>query len=70
MVESKQITTTSFGLTEEAQGIAASGSHEYRVWRAVPEKGVGEPLTVPELKVDSMSPTHENGLTCAEAIAG
>ena len=61
MVESKQITTTSFGLTEEAQGIAASGSHEYRVWRAVPEKGVGEPLTVPELKVGSMFSRRKEG---------
>lgn len=50
MVEYRQITTTSYALTEEGLGIAASGSHEYRVWGALPAKG-GEPVGVPELKV-------------------
>ncbi|EIW71074.1 phenylalanine-tRNA ligase, alpha subunit [Tremella mesenterica] len=50
MVEYKQITTTSYDLTDEGYGIAASGSHEYRVWQALPVLGEGQPLGIPELK--------------------
>lgn len=51
MIEYTQIQNTVYGLTEEGNQIAASGSHEYRVWNALPAKGAGEPVTVPELKV-------------------
>ncbi|KAK8847646.1 phenylalanine-tRNA ligase, alpha subunit [Kwoniella newhampshirensis] len=49
MVEYKQITTTTYGLTEEGEIIATKGSHEYRVWEVLPVKGAGEPVGVPEL---------------------
>ena len=51
MVEYKQITTTSYALAPEGSNIASSGSHEYRVWAALPAKNAGVPVTVPELKV-------------------
>jgi hypothetical protein len=51
MVDYKQITTNVYVLTEEGSQIAASGSHEFRVWQACPAEGAGEPATVPELKV-------------------
>lgn len=51
MVDYKQIATNVYGLTEEGSQIAASGSHEFRVWQACPAEGAGEPATVPELKV-------------------
>jgi phenylalanyl-tRNA synthetase alpha chain len=50
MIVYKQITTTSFALTEEGLDIAAKGSHEYRVWEALPAKG-GVALSMPDLKV-------------------
>lgn len=50
MIEQKQITTTSYSLTEEGSGIVANGSHEYRVWEVLPAKG-GEPMAIPDLKV-------------------
>ncbi|TYJ52978.1 phenylalanine-tRNA ligase, alpha subunit [Cryptococcus floricola] len=50
MVEYKQITTTSYSLTEEGDGIVSNGSHEYRVWQVLPVKGQGEPVGVPDLK--------------------
>ncbi|BEI90339.1 uncharacterized protein CcaverHIS019_0304090 [Cutaneotrichosporon cavernicola] len=50
MVDYKQITTNVYGLTEEGAQIAASGSHEFRVWQACPAAGAGAPVTVPELK--------------------
>ncbi|KAL7419069.1 Phenylalanyl-tRNA synthetase, beta subunit, cytoplasmic [Cryptotrichosporon argae] len=50
MVDSTQITTTTYVLTDEGVQIVASGSHEYRVWQALPTKGAGQPMTVPELK--------------------
>ncbi|KAJ7638978.1 phenylalanine-tRNA ligase [Roridomyces roridus] len=37
-------------LTPEGSQIAAQGSHEARVWAALPEKGQSSPLTVVELK--------------------
>lgn len=55
MVDYKQITTNVYGLTEEGSQIAASGSHEFRVWQACPADGAGEPATVPELKVGSVA---------------
>ncbi len=51
MVAYTQITTTSQILTEEGSSIAASGSHEYRVWEALSTEGAGEPVGIPELKV-------------------
>ncbi len=51
MVTFTQITKTSYGLTEEGESIALSGSHEYRVWKALPRLGEGEPVGIPELKV-------------------
>ncbi|OWZ33731.1 phenylalanine-tRNA ligase, alpha subunit [Cryptococcus neoformans c45] len=50
MVEYKQITTTTYSLTEEGEGITQNGSHEYRVWEVLPVKGQGEPVGIPELK--------------------
>ncbi|WWC59732.1 phenylalanine-tRNA ligase, alpha subunit [Kwoniella dejecticola CBS 10117] len=50
MVEYKQITATSFTLTEEGQLINEKGSHEIRVWQVLPVKGQGQPVTVPELQ--------------------
>ncbi|WRT64525.1 phenylalanine-tRNA ligase, alpha subunit [Kwoniella shivajii] len=50
MVEYKQITTTSYILTEEGKLIDEKGSHEIRVWQVLPVKGKGEPITVPELQ--------------------
>ncbi|CAD6586165.1 MAG: Phenylalanyl-tRNA synthetase, beta subunit, cytoplasmic [Tremellales sp. Tagirdzhanova-0007] len=52
MIAYSQITTTSHILTEEGREIAASGSHEYRVWQVLPEKGAGKPVSIPELKVN------------------
>ena len=51
MVTYTQIATTSFVTTPEGSGLAASGSHEYRVWAALPVKGQGEPVGAVELKV-------------------
>jgi len=51
MIEYTQIQNTVYVLTEEGSQIAQSGSHEYRVWNALPAKGAGAPVTVPELKV-------------------
>lgn len=56
MIGYKQLTTTTFVLTEEGLDIAAKGSQEYRVWEALPPKG-GVALGVPELKV-SLRPLH------------
>lgn len=57
MIEYSQITTTSYTLTPEGQGIAKDGSHEFRVWSVLPPKG-GEPLGVPELKVCFFAVPH------------
>lgn len=54
MIEYKQITTTSYTLSEEGTGIAEKGSYEYRVWEALPPKGQGEAITMPELKVGTL----------------
>ena len=37
-------------LTAEGQQIVKEGSHEARVWHAVPPKGQGAPLPIPALK--------------------
>lgn len=42
--------TMSHVLTEEGASIALSGSHEARVWAAVPTKGEGSPLTPKQLE--------------------
>lgn len=42
--------TLSHVLTSEGASIALNGSHEARVWEALPAKGVGEPLTMKELE--------------------
>lgn len=50
MIEYKQINTTTFALTSEGEGLAANGSHEYRLWSALDIKG-GKALTVQEIEV-------------------
>jgi phenylalanyl-tRNA synthetase alpha chain len=55
MVTYTQITSTAFVLTPEGLEIADKGSHEYRLWAALPPKG-GEPIGVPELKVGGTTP--------------
>jgi hypothetical protein len=69
MVKSTQITRNLNELTPEGSQIAAEGSHEYRVWKATPVKGQGEPITVPQLKVGSEG--HEKGswLTVDRALS-
>ena len=57
MIEQKQITTTSFTLSEEGSGIVANGSHEYRVWEVLPAKG-GQPMAIPDLQVSSIDVAH------------
>jgi phenylalanyl-tRNA synthetase alpha chain len=42
--------TSSHVLTPEGTKIVLEGSHEARVWAALPAKGEGEPLGVPDLK--------------------
>ena len=42
--------TTSHVLTPEGASIALNGSHEARVWAAVPAKGTGTPMTPKELE--------------------
>lgn len=42
--------TLSHVLTPEGASIALSGSHEARVWAAVPVKGEGEPMSSKELE--------------------
>lgn len=49
MVTQEQITETVYGLTEEGAQIAKEGSHEYRVWEALPPKG-GAAVSIPDLK--------------------
>lgn len=51
MIEYTQIQNTVYALTEEGNQIAASGSHEFRVWNALPPKGTGAPVSIPDLKV-------------------
>jgi phenylalanyl-tRNA synthetase alpha chain len=50
MIGYKQITTTSFVLTEEGGMIVKNGSHEYRVWEVLPAQG-GVAMGIPDLKV-------------------
>jgi phenylalanyl-tRNA synthetase alpha chain len=52
MIGYKQITTTSFVLTEEGGMIVKNGSHEYRVWEVLPAQG-GVAMAIPDLKVCS-----------------
>lgn len=40
----------SHGLTPEGVQIAQEGSHEARVWAALPVKGEGEPVAVKDLQ--------------------
>ena len=42
--------TLSHVLTQEGAQIALEGSHEARVWNALPVKGEGTPLTAQQLK--------------------
>ena len=42
--------TLSHVLTPEGASIALEGSHEARVWAAVPAKGAGDPATPKELE--------------------
>lgn len=42
--------TSSHSLTPEGAQIALEGSHEARVWAALPAKGEGDPLGAQELK--------------------
>lgn len=42
--------TTSHVLTDEGATIALNGSHEARVWAAVPAKGEGTPITPKQLE--------------------
>ena len=42
--------TISNGLTPEGEQIAKEGSHEARVWAAIPAKGDGSPVTAARLK--------------------
>jgi phenylalanyl-tRNA synthetase alpha chain len=42
--------TLSHVLTPEGAQCVLEGSHEARVWAALPAKGEGKPLTAPELK--------------------
>jgi phenylalanyl-tRNA synthetase alpha chain len=51
MLTYENITSTVYALTPEGAEIASLGSHEARLWQALPVKGAGEPLTVPKLKV-------------------
>jgi phenylalanyl-tRNA synthetase alpha chain len=44
-------TTFDHALLPEGSQIAAKGSHEALVWAALPMKGQGEPMGIPELKV-------------------
>lgn len=44
-------TTFDHTLSPEGSQIAAKGSHEALVWAALPLKGQGEPMGIPELKV-------------------
>lgn len=44
-------TTFDHALSPEGLQIAAKGSHEALVWAALPLKGQGEPMGIPELKV-------------------
>lgn len=59
MIGYKQITTTSFVLTEEGGMIVKNGSHEYRVWEVLPAQG-GVAMAIPDLKV--CSPYFESDL--------
>lgn len=42
--------TVSHVLTQEGAQIALEGSHESRVWAALPSKGVGSPITPKQLE--------------------
>ena len=42
--------TMSHVLTEEGASVALNGSHEARVWSAVPAKGEGSPITPKQLE--------------------
>jgi phenylalanyl-tRNA synthetase alpha chain len=50
MIAYKTHETISHALTPEGAQIAQEGSHEARVWAAVPSRGDGEPVTVKQLQ--------------------
>jgi phenylalanyl-tRNA synthetase alpha chain len=50
MIGYKQITTTSFVLSQEGNQIVKEGSHEYRVWEVLPAPGGGA-MPMADLKV-------------------
>jgi phenylalanyl-tRNA synthetase alpha chain len=50
MITYKTHEILSHSLTPEGQQIAQEGSHEARVWAAVPVRGDGEPLTAKQLQ--------------------
>ena len=62
MVEYDQITTTTYALSDEASSIAKDGSHEFRVWNALPEGG--EAMSSADLQV-SCVPSRVWGWFCA-----
>ena len=48
-------------LTPEGSQCVLQGSHEYRVWAALPSKGEGKPLTALELKASVGDETAKVG---------
>lgn len=52
MVEYKSLNTDKVILTAEAEGIVEGGSHEFRVWKAIKERGS---VTIKELPVSKAS---------------
>jgi hypothetical protein len=67
MVEIQIVNSTTSVLTPEGIEIATNGSHEARVWSALPLKGQGEPMTIPELQVSSAL-ASSSGKPVAEAV--
>lgn len=53
--------TVSHVLTPEGASIALNGSHEARVWSALPAKGEGEPVTPKELEAKVGAETAKIG---------
>lgn len=53
--------TMSHVLTPEGASIALNGSHEARVWNAVPAKGEGAPMTPKELEAKIGGETSKIG---------
>lgn len=53
--------TLSHVLTPEGSSIALNGSHEARVWAALPAKGEGEPMTPKDLEAKIGAETAKIG---------